>query len=452
MSLHLRLFLLLAGLLTLTLGGALWGLRLLTRDLSGAVDETVVHVGRAVAQVFQHAEPHLHPDTAGDADGRRIEQHRIVFKRVERAVQASATTELADASGSAAPLRVLHFELEGPAGDLRLKESDGRTAQLIRVPRDDFQTALKAFSLKLWWGAALLLTLALLLAWWLARRVAAPLKALGEAALAVGSGAFGRTAAVTGPPEVRAALTTFNQMSRALQTLEAERARLAQLAQLSELGEVGRGLAHGLRNPLNTIALSLDALPDASAQAGGSALKATARAQIQRIDEALKGFLALAAGGAARGEPMDLRTLIEDLWCEASQRSAGRVAITTICPPQPLELPILLPELRAALQAPLVNALEASPDGATIDITLAASGSTPPRARLSIADRGPGVAPGLRDRLFTAHLSSKPEGAGMGLFLAARILKDRYDGAIALHDREGGGTVAQIEFGARRDG
>lgn len=455
MSLHLRLFLLLSLLLTLTLGGALWGLRLLTRDLSAAVDATVVHVGRAVAQIFEHGPEGAHAPPATAGGPQHIQEHRIVLKRVEREVQVDAGGAAPQTSGTApAPVRVLRLEMAGPEGDLRLEEGDGHTARLIRVPRDSFRTALAAFTRNLWLGAGLVLALALPLAWCLARRVAAPLKALTDAAQAVGGGAFGQTAAVSGPPEVQRAIGTFNRMSQQLAALETERQRLQHLAQLSELGEVGRGLAHGLRNPLNTIALSLDALPDVAPDAGGGALKATARAQIQRIDEALKGFLALAAGGAAHGEASDLRTLVEDLWCEASQRSAGRVMITTHLPEHPLVLPVLLPELRAALQAPLVNALEASPEGGAIEISLAATTAATgsPRARLRIADRGAGIAPEIRERLFSAHLSSKPDGAGMGLFLAARILKDRYDGHIDIHPRPGGGTEVRIEFGARRDG
>ena len=71
---------------------------------------------------------------------------------------------------------------------------------------------------------------------------------------------------------------------------------------------------------------------------------------------------------------------------------------------------------------------------------------------MRIGDRGAGLPVQVRERLFTAHLSTKPEGAGMGLFLAHRILRERYDGELSLVDRDGGGTWAIARFGARRDG
>jgi signal transduction histidine kinase len=39
----------------------------------------------------------------------------------------------------------------------------------------------------------------------------------------------------------------------------------------------------------------------------------------------------------------------------------------------------------------------------------------------------------------------------MGLFLAQRIIRDRYNGTLELADREGGGTLARVEIGARSD-
>jgi signal transduction histidine kinase len=239
-------------------------------------------------------------------------------------------------------------------------------------------------------------------------------------------------------------------MSVQLAELEAEREHLRALANLSELGEVGRGLAHSLRNPLNTLGLAVDTLALEADPAAIAGLRLRAREQIRRIDEALKGFLALGAGLASVSEVVDVRVLIEDLLLEASQRADGRVGFQLTLPEQPLPLKVQAQELRAALQALLVNALEASPDGALVDIELCADGAD--RARLRIGDRGPGLPAHVRERLYTAHLSTKPDGAGMGLFLAHRILRERYGGQLELNDRDGGGTWALARFGARRDG
>ena len=66
-------------------------------------------------------------------------------------------------------------------------------------------------------------------------------------------------------------------------------------------------------------------------------------------------------------------------------------------------------------------------------------------ARLEVLDRGPGLAPEVRDRLFTPHVTTKGHGAGMGLYLAERIVRTRYEGSLALRDRPGGGVRAVLE-------
>lgn len=477
MRLQTRLFLTFSSLLLLMLLGALAGLRLLTRDLSVALDDAALSVGTALVSVLDHRLDAL-PEGAlvlQQPDDRQIERRVVVRalkpvpdqqaptsgmvdipdevrKRIENldpGDRSSYTVERIASVDGTTRVDTHMFKLElGQQGLLTLTHNGAQ--QSISVPRSGVSAAIERFSRQLLIGAVLLLLLGLALAFALAHRIARPLRDLAAAAGQIGSGAFGQTVPASGVAEVRSTIETFNRMSKQLAELDAERERLRALANLSELGEVGRGLAHSLRNPLNTLGLAVDTLaqePDPIAQAG---LRMRAREQIRRIDEALKGFLALGAGLAGVSESLDLRVLIEDLLLEASQRADGRVRFDLQLPEQPLPLKVQAQELRAALQALLVNALEASPDGAEVVIELA--GIEAGQVVLQIADRGPGLPPSVRERLFTAHLSTKPEGAGMGLFLAQRILRERYDGQLTLQDRDGGGTLAIARFGARRDG
>ena len=78
----------------------------------------------------------------------------------------------------------------------------------------------------------------------------------------------------------------------------------------------------------------------------------------------------------------------------------------------------------------------------------------PDGATVEVSDQGPGLAPEVRERLFTPHVSTKEQGAGMGLFLARRIAQNRYGGTLELLDRDGGGTLARLQLtghGGTRD-
>ena len=72
-------------------------------------------------------------------------------------------------------------------------------------------------------------------------------------------------------------------------------------------------------------------------------------------------------------------------------------------------------------------------------------GTAPPR----LADRGPGIAPGDRDKLFTPYFSTKPRGTGLGLAIVQRIVVE-HRGSIRIEDNPGGGARFIVEIPAER--
>ena len=64
-----------------------------------------------------------------------------------------------------------------------------------------------------------------------------------------------------------------------------------------------------------------------------------------------------------------------------------------------------------------------------------------------IEDRGPGLPPQVRERLFQPFVTGRPDGVGLGLSLAHRIV-GLHGGTLRLEDREAGGTRAVISFPA----
>jgi len=48
------------------------------------------------------------------------------------------------------------------------------------------------------------------------------------------------------------------------------------------------------------------------------------------------------------------------------------------------------------------------------------------------ADRGPGIEPEIREHIFDAYFSTKPDGVGLGLAIAGQIVADYYDGSLEL--------------------
>jgi two-component system sensor histidine kinase DctS len=77
-------------------------------------------------------------------------------------------------------------------------------------------------------------------------------------------------------------------------------------------------------------------------------------------------------------------------------------------------------------------------------VACAAQGSS---VRIDIADRGPGVPPRDRERIFEMFVSSRPEGTGLGLVLARTALR-KCGGEIIARPREGGGSIFRITLPA----
>jgi signal transduction histidine kinase len=508
MTLRLRLFALLVALAALLAVGEWLLVRTLAVDLQDELASAAASVSQDVLRILRLGEPPLPaPGTPGaKAFERRVyvlEGHVDVDRREDAPVAkggpepglvrkvtvplppgAEPAVSPVPPPGTAIERGVLQFQVRTDDGKLMTERHEierriepgakGRMVLLhgptfsrrVPVPTSGVDHAIERFTRRLLLASLGLFAGALVIGVVVAHRFTSPLRDLAAAARQVGAGDLGvRAPAASG--EVGEAIAAFNQMSQQLRALDAETQRLRASEHLSELGEVGRGLAHSLRNPLNALGLALDQLADRATSGGESerpdadAVASSARRQIRRIDAALRGFLALSAADAAAGE-VDLVEVARDVALEALQtRAAGEPAsrVEVVAAAGPVRLHGVEAELRAALQALVVNAIEASPSGAPVVVRvepLAAgtgvrdSGGAPGTAstaasvRVTVDDEGPGLPQSVRERLFTPHVTTKAAGAGVGLYLAHRLATNRYGGDLAVGDREGGGTRAVL--------
>ena len=96
----------------------------------------------------------------------------------------------------------------------------------------------------------------------------------------------------------------------------------------------------------------------------------------------------------------------------------------------------------------LSNAIKVAPRGSAVILHVIAQAHG---ARLSVADRGPGIRPELRERVFQPFVQigqkdgGKPRtgGTGLGLAICKRIVEE-HGGTISITDAPGGGTVFHV--------
>ncbi len=468
MSLRNRLLLLFTALLAFMLALAWWGSRWLTRELAAELDRVALYVGESMVSALDQevlAE-------AGDSDQvivlveRTIESEDQTIHALHRQ-QGERITSMSLKVGDE-PARVLDFPEPAPGerhlarvelktvhesrsapGSLRV--SGRNLMREIPIPGQGVSDSMQRFSKRLWIGLVALFALGLAGAAFIAHRVGRPLRRLQLAARRLGGGDLGAqiTDSRGSVTEVDETISAFNQMSAGLRQLEQARRELRAREHLSELGEIGRGLAHSLRNPLNAIGLALEELVGQAPDRGRAlALADGARAQIRRIDRSIRSFLTLASASQAAPEPLQLNEIADDVILEALQLAGPGVEVRLEADPG-IRLNGVATEVRAMLQTLVVNAVQASPPGVEVVVQIGAGDD---RIRIEVCDRGPGLAPAVREKLFQPHLTTKPDGSGMGLYLTRRLAESRYRGTIELADRDGGGTVAKLELGAREHG
>jgi two-component system sensor histidine kinase KdpD len=234
----------------------------------------------------------------------------------------------------------------------------------------------------------------------------------------------------------------------------AERARAAEAAhrarEVASLGGVLAAVSHDLRTPLTTIT--------ALAQAGVARGDPNARAieeEANRLARLVADLLELSRlrGGALPVHP-ELNTA-EDLVGAAVRQTAGLFTDRALETKLDLTEPALVgrfdfvQSLRI-LSNLLGNAAHHTPPASPVELSVQREGAS---LTFAVADRGPGVPPAERERIFEPFY--RPAGApadgggGAGLGLAiARRLAELQGGTIDYAPREGGGSIFTLRLPA----
>jgi signal transduction histidine kinase len=91
-----------------------------------------------------------------------------------------------------------------------------------------------------------------------------------------------------------------------------------------------------------------------------------------------------------------------------------------------------------------LNARDAMASGGTLEVTSWAEGT---RARVEVADTGPGIAPELVHRIYDPFFTTKAarKGTGLGLSVTYGIIQE-HGGSIEVSNRRSGGATFRVEL------
>jgi len=118
--------------------------------------------------------------------------------------------------------------------------------------------------------------------------------------------------------------------------------------------------------------------------------------------------------------PQALAAVVAECVDDCRPRADAAGVPVRVVPAPDVTLPLDKHKLKQAIGNLLDNAVAASPRGETVEITTSVENGA---ARIVVRDHGPGVAPAIRDRLFTPFATTKPDGIGLGLVLARDLVE-----------------------------
>lgn len=283
-------------------------------------------------------------------------------------------------------------------------------------------------------GVGLAVVLALLFiavaigAWPVARRLTRRLQELKQGVEIFGAGRLSHRVPVVGRDEVAAVATSFNEAAERIEALV--RSHKSLLANAS----------HELRSPLArmkmAVAMSADAPPEQRER-----LKREIDTNIAELDALVEEVLLASRLDAL--QDLEHRDKVDLLGLAAEE--AARVDAGLEGGGGEQSLVVVGDErlLRRALRNLLENARRYGGDDVSVDV-LRVGGAV----EMRVCDRGPGVPPTLRERIFEPFYrlpghAEKAGGVGLGLSLVKQIA-ERHGGSVRCEERAGGGSCFAI--------
>ena len=215
-------------------------------------------------------------------------------------------------------------------------------------------------------------------------------------------------------------------------------------------------VAHDLKNPLGVILgrtemlsefLEEEGLPRDRMRAQLGHIRDSARHLTDMVDVLITDAMNDALAIQIRREPVDVSALVAEVVDANRPLAVGKAQTVDLVRPASLCVMGDGDRLREAVDNLVSNAVKYSPTGGMIDVAVVPGDGT---VTIRVRDRGPGLSPEDRARLFGRfqRLSARPTGGesstGLGLSIAKRIV-DLHGGSIEARS-EGPGTGTTFEI------
>ena len=191
------------------------------------------------------------------------------------------------------------------------------------------------------------------------------------------------------------------------------------------LARLLKRLAHEIRNPLSSLDVQFQLLEEDLGTVAPQIRSPLAsrlgviRGELQRLDSIVERFLKLAGPSALELEPVQIDPIVTHV-CDLLRPEASRRKVEIIATVEPA-LPLITADsvrLTQALLNVIINGIQAISGGGQVSVSAAKAGDN---LSLRVQDTGPGIPPNELGEIFDPYFTTKPEGNGLGLWIAQQI-------------------------------
>ncbi len=343
---------------------------------------------------------------------------------------------------------VLHKEVRSHFFKILELCEDYKDLHLKRIEDTRVRTQTQAKRLRIIAGTAIwtVIILGALLAFVLVYQILNPLRSL-----ALDSDSDEAGDSVESGNEVKAVRRRFHSLVEDIDEtkiqLERSQEHLLQSEKLALVGRLAAGMAHSIRNPLTSVKMRLFSLGRSLCLSDTQKEDLDVISEeIRHLDNILRNFLEFARPPRLKKQnvsPSDVVDMALQLLHHRLESYGAQVELNR---QQRLPQVSIDPEqLKEVLVNLLVNACEST--GGPVKIVISEEqGAKEPVCkvvRILVTDNGPGIPQEIQDCLFDPFFSTKEEGTGLGLSIAARILQE-HGGQLEVDSKEGKGTTFTI--------
>lgn len=199
-------------------------------------------------------------------------------------------------------------------------------------------------------------------------------------------------------------------------------ARAEQAEQLALLGKLATGLAHEIRNPLGSIAGSVELLASSPALSEEDRLLCDlVKRETARLNDLVGDMLDLSRARPPQIETVDLASVAREVVALAGQSGRGGDVKVSYAGNEAVGVLGDSAQLRQVIWNLVRNAVQVSSPGDEVTVTVKLRKEN---VELAVHDEGPGIPEEARAQLFDAFFTTRSHGTGVGLAVVKRIVEE----------------------------